>query len=252
MSRRVRIDLAYDGTDFDGWQLQPDRRTVQGVLEAAPGRIDGDRPVRVRGAGRTDAGVHARGQVADARLTTGLDDGAVAHALRGMLPADLRPLRVATVPPGFDARGDARSKTYTYRLDRTLAGDPFRTRHALHWPHGLDRAALGQGLALLPGRRDWSGFAGAACSVDNRVRELTAASYDEPRDDEGLFTFTADGFLNHMVRNLVGTLLAIASGRLPPSRVAEVLERRDRRLAGPTAAPQGLCLERVRYEGEQA
>jgi tRNA pseudouridine38-40 synthase len=247
-ARRLRIDLAYDGTDFSGWQVQPGERTVQGVLEAALTRINGDREVRVRAAGRTDAGAHARGQVVDARLGSPLADGDIAHALGRMLPADVRALAVTTVDEDFHARYHARSKTYAYRLDRTRTGDPFRARHALHWPHRLDRAALGAALAHLPGRRDWSGFTGAACNVEERVRTLTVAEYAEPEPAAGVFTFTADGFLNYMVRNLVGTLLEIGAGRRAADEIPTILESGDRDLAGPTAPARGLCLEHVSYD----
>jgi tRNA pseudouridine38-40 synthase len=248
--RRIRFDLAYDGTEYAGWQTQPGVRTVQETVERAASRISGDRPVRVRGAGRTDAGVHARQQVADASLATRLDDEELLRALRGLLPPDVRPLRVTSVQPDFHARILALSKTYRYRLDRTSCGDPFLARFALHQPRPMDRAALEESLSRLPGRRDWAGFAGAASEVENTVRDLSEASYVEPAPGLGVFTFTADGFLNHMVRNLVGTLLEIARGRFSPDRIDEVLQTGDRRLAGPTAPARGLCLERVRYPDE--
>ena len=250
-ARRLRIDLAYEGTEFAGWQVQPGLRTVQGVIEETLGRLQGGSPVRVRGAGRTDAGVHARGQVADAELAVRLDDAALCRALSGMLPEDVRPLRVTSVDSGFHSRRDALSKCYRYTLDRTASGDPFRARYSWHYPGELDQEALADGLARLPGRRDWSGFAGAACAVQDRMRRITVATYHEPSPAEGVFTFCADGFLNHMVRNLVGTLLEIARGRYPPGRIDEILEAGDRTLAGPTAPARGLCLEQVLYPDQK-
>jgi tRNA pseudouridine38-40 synthase len=186
--------------------------------------------------------------VADCELHTERSESEVEQALRSMLPGDLRPLRVSRAAPEFDARRDARSKTYRYRLDRTRHGDPFRRRFALHWPHALDAARLHAALAGLPGRRDWSGFAAATCEIEQRVRTLSVARYEEPAADEAALVFSADGFLTHMVRNLVGTLLAIASGRMPVERVPEILAGGDRTRAGPTAAARGLLLERIEYE----
>ncbi len=254
--RRLRIDLAYDGTEFAGWQVQPGARTVQGTLEEALGKLHGGRPLRARGAVRTDAGVHARRQVADCDLETALDDAGVLHALARMLPADVRPLDVRTVEPGWSARFAAAGKTYVYRLDRTPRGDPFRARYALHRPGPLDVAAIEDALARLPGRRDWSGFAAAGCTVENRVRALDVARWVEDPlppdpDAEARLVFRAEGFLQHMVRNLAGTLLEIGRGRFGPDRVDRVLETGDRRLAGPTAPAHGLTLWRVHYNAAE-
>jgi len=246
--RRIRLDLAYDGTDFAGWQSQPGARTVQGVVEEAIRRIQGGAPARLRGAGRTDAGVHARGQVADAEVSASVDDERLLRALRSMLPRDVRPLGVRTEAPSFHARHDAVSKTYRYVLDRSPHGDPFLARYALHHPHEMDLDAVADSLRRLPGRRDWSGFAGAACPREDRVRRLTEASCRTVAPHLLEFTFSADGFLNHMVRNIVGTLLEIARGRFRPGRIDEILASRDRTLAGPTAEARGLCLEKVEYD----
>ena len=245
--RRVRIDLAYDGTDFAGWQTQPGLRTVQGVLEGTLSRILGNRPVRVRGAGRTDAGVHACHQVCDFPFPAPTDDAGLLYSLRGMLPGDVRPLSLRTVDERFHSRKDALSKTYSYRLDLSPEGDPFRRRFALHHPQPLDRGAIEEALGLLPGRRDWTGFAAAACEVDDRVRHLTLARFEQASEHEARLTFVADGFLTHMVRNLVGTLLDISRGRLEVEQITRVLESNDRRLAGATAPAHGLFLERVGY-----
>jgi tRNA pseudouridine38-40 synthase len=249
--RRIRIDLAYDGTDFAGWQVQPGLRTVQGVVEQALTRLDGDRPVRLHGAGRTDAGVHARGQVAHCDLSTAEEDAELRRALSRILPGDVRPLALSSVAANFDVRRDALEKHYRYRIDRSQAGDPFTLRYVLHHPQPLDVDRMRVALALLPGRRDWSGFAAAACTVQDRVRTLTRAEFDGIDDGEAAFDFRGDGFLTHMVRNLVGTLLEVGRGKMAPERVVEILEAGDRKLAGPTAPPQGLCLERVVYGDER-
>jgi tRNA pseudouridine38-40 synthase len=246
-SRKLRIDLCYDGTDFAGWQIQPGLRTVQGVLEERLGRLAGGRPIRVSGAGRTDAGVHARGQVAVAEGPFALDDAALAYRLRRLLPPDVRPLRVATAGSDFDARRSARSKTYVYRLDLSTSGSPFERRFALHVPRGFDASRVERAVERLVGRHDWSGFTASGCTIEDRVRTMTEARLEPCAPGLVRFVFTADGFLTHMARNLAGTLLEIARGRLGPERVSEVLRSRCRELAGPTAPARGLWLERVEY-----
>jgi tRNA pseudouridine38-40 synthase len=248
--RRIRLDLTYDGTDFAGWQVQPRRRTVQGVVEDALTEIQGAERVSVRGAGRTDAGVHAGHQVADCEIRSRLDDPSLEQALRRMLPRDVRPLRVVTVPPEFHAQRDALAKTYRYRLDLSRHGDPFEARYALHHPHRLDVEVLATALRGLPGRRDWTGLAASACDKLDRIRHLTEAALERPAADRLCLRFTADGFLQHMVRNLVGTLLEIAGGRMPPETIEQALGSRDRSRAGPTAPAHGLCLARVLYREE--
>ncbi len=248
MERRVRIDLAYDGTAYAGWQLQPGSETVQAVVEEALCRIHGGRAVRLRAAGRTDSGAHARGQVADAWVTTRCDDGALIRALGHMLPQDVRPKRLLTVAPAFHAQHDAKSKTYRYLVDRSAHGDPWRRRYALDVSRVLDEDAIDAALALLPGTRDWSGFTGSACTVSDRRRTITEARRVLLRRGLQAFVFTADGFLTHMVRNIVGTLLEIGRGKIGPERIVEVFQTGERSRAGPTAPAKGLCLERVVYD----
>jgi tRNA pseudouridine38-40 synthase len=154
---------------------------------------------------------------------------------------------VATSSPTFHSRKDALSKTYRYRLDLSRHGDPFAARYALHYPHRLDLQLLADALRRLPGRRDWSGFAASACDKRDRVRQLTEARLEQPGEERLVLTFAADGFLQHMVRNLVGTLLEIGGERMPAETIEDVLSSGDRGRAGPTAAARGLCLARVRY-----
>lgn len=245
--RRLRIDLAYDGTNYRGWQVQPAAPTVQGVLESALSKIEGGRVVKVRGAGRTDAGVHARGQVADAQVLLRLADAQVLTALRAILPGDVRPLSVTTVGERFHARRDAVKKTYRYRLDRSEGGSPFLARYALHHARSLDLAAVEDALERLRGRRDFSGFAASSCEIEDRVRDLTEACVESGSGGVITFAFCADGFLTHMLRIVVGTLLEIGRGRFRPERIDEILATRDRRLAGPTAPAHALCLEQIVY-----
>jgi len=247
--RRIRIDLTYDGTAFCGWQWQERQRTVQGTVEEALTRLAGDVPVRLRAASRTDSGVHARQQVTDCVIDSRLDDDGLAHALGKMLPDDVRPTHVRTVATDFSSMHGALRKTYRYRLDRSRHGDPMAARFAVHHPHALDPGLVREGAKRLVGKHDWSGFADSRCTIENRVRELFEAGYEES-DDAGWFVFTADGFLTYMVRNLVGTLLEIGAGRMAPTDIDRILESGDRRLAASTAPARGLCLWRIVYSGE--
>ena len=251
--RRIRLDLSYDGTDFAGWQLQRNQRTVQGELERVLSELQGDGRVIVRGAGRTDSGAHAKQQVADFELASRLDDVTLERALSRMLPPDIRPLAVAGCRDEFHSQKHALSKTYRYRLDLSRHGDPFLARYALHYPHPLDATLVERALEQLPGRRDWSGFAASACEKPYRVRTLTEARLERPSAAGWELVFSADGFLQHMVRNVVGTLLEIGGRRMPARTMVEVLESQDRNQAGPTAPARGLCLMRVQYasDGEQ-
>jgi tRNA pseudouridine38-40 synthase len=156
-------------------------------------------------------------------------------------------LDLRTVPPTFHSQRDAAGKTYRYLLDLTRHGDPLSARYALRLRHRLDREVLDLALARLPGKRDWSGFAGAACTVDDRNRQLTEARCVEASDDKLWLSFSADGFLTYMVRNLVGTLLEIARGHYTVERIDEIITSGDRSLAGPTAPARGLYLWAVRY-----
>jgi len=251
VSRRIRLDLAYDGTDYAGWQVQLGQITIQSVLEATLTRLNGQRAVSIRAAGRTDAGVHARHQVCDFLFDGEAADDDLAHSLRCMLPAAIRPLALRSVAADFHARKSARGKHYRYRLDRSRYGNPVHARYALHQPQAMDLDALHDALGRLPGRRDWSGFTAAACDVDDRVRDLTVAEYRE-KGGSARFDFEGDGFLTHMVRNLVGTLLQVAAGKREAAEVDEILSCGDRRLAGPTAPPQGLHLWNVSYDEIEA
>ena len=178
--------LAYDGTDFSGWQFQPDRRTVQGVLKESLLRLQGGGRISLRGAGRTDAGVHAEGQVADCRIRCRLDEERLLHALSRLLPEDLRPIDLRTVSDRFHSQYMAQGKTYRYVIDHSPHADPFLARYAAHCSRRLDWTAMEAAIDRLPGRRDWSGFAGVAAPAGNRIRTLVQAvmireSVDFPR-----------------------------------------------------------------------
>lgn len=246
--RTFRLLLEYDGAGFEGWQLQPGgRRTVQGCLEATLEGLVGH-PVRVRGAGRTDAGVHARGQVAAARLATRLGPAELHRALDALLPPDLAVRELAPAADGFDPRRAARGKLYRYRVWNGRWRSPLRAAAWHHVPRPLDLAAMERAARDLRGRHDFASFRAAGSSVRTSVRSLRRLDLAGHAGDELELWFEGDGFLRHMVRNLVGTLLQVGLGRRPADGMPGLLAARDRSRAGPTAPARGLCLMRVDLE----
>jgi tRNA pseudouridine38-40 synthase len=242
-----RLVLEYDGTDFAGWQSQAQgERTVQGTLAAALAQIAGG-PVRVVGAGRTDAGVHAEGQVAAATLETRLDAETLARALNAKLPADVAVLAASVAADGFDPRREARSKLYRYTVWNGAVPSPLRRRRCHPVREPLDVAAMQKAALDLVGRHDFASFQAAGSSARSTVRLLSRASVDGEAGGEIRFELAGDGFLRHMVRNAVGTLLEVGLGRRDPASLATLLAARDRSRAGPTAPACGLTLVRVDY-----
>jgi tRNA pseudouridine38-40 synthase len=241
-----RATLAYDGTDFQGWQRQPRGRTVQAALEAALGTLAGGVEVRAQGAGRTDAGVHALGQVASFELERGWEPWALRRALNGLLPADIRAIEIAAADPAFHARRSARGKLYRYVLDTGAVQLPTRRRLVAHLPGPLDPERVQAVAALYLGRRDFASLASSGGDVRTSVREVQRS---EVRfEGETLcYEVEADGFLRKMVRSMVGGLIAAGGGQREPEALAEALASRDRRAWPPPAPACGLTLVRVDY-----
>jgi tRNA pseudouridine38-40 synthase len=262
--RTIKLLLAYDGTDFLGWQRQPVGPTVQGALEETLSRIDGAF-VAVAGAGRTDAGVHAAGQVATAVVTRALDGPSWRRALNGMLPPDIRILAVEEGAEGFHARFSARTKTYDYRIVNAPVVSPFWQRYAWHVRFPLDGEQMVRAARLLEGTHDFAAFRSTGTDVHTTVRRILQSDIECRRLDEGpaspggvpdvaltegtLLTYrvTGSGFLRHMVRAIVGTLVEVGAGRTAVRDIGELLERGHRDAAGPTAPAAGLCLVHVDY-----
>jgi tRNA pseudouridine38-40 synthase len=238
----TRLDLAYDGSGFRGWAAQPGLRTVQGELEAALATLlRRDAPLSV--AGRTDAGVHAWGQVAS---FAGDPPERLAQRLNGVVGSDLAVTGVSAAPDGFDARRDARSRTYCYRVLAREAPDPFERGRALWWPHGLDREALDACAAALAGSHDFTAFTPTETDHVRFEREIFRAEWLW-EGELGAFWVEADAFMRKMVRGLVGTMLEVGSGRRSPEEFAALLEGAPREQGGDTAPAHGLYLAEVRY-----
>lgn len=241
--RTFRLDIRYDGTDFAGWQIQPGMRTVQGEIEGVLARVL-RAPVRVRGSGRTDAGVHALRQTADFRAETDLPEGVIRRALRGLLPEDLALLDLAEAPEGFDSRREALYRVYRYRIHR--GRDPLLRRRCWAVEGALDVEAMAAGAARLAGEIDATSFAASTrAGMDNRVavEESTLAE----AGPEIRYEIRANRFVHHMVRNIVGTLVEIGRGTRRRDDVPRILEARDRCAAGRTAPARGLYLVEVGY-----
>ncbi len=240
----VRLEIEYDGSGFHGWARQPELRTVQGVLEAALGQVLREE-VLLTVAGRTDTGVHALGQVASFETAAEMPPD-LARNLNGLTPDDVAVRAAEPVDDGFNARFDARSRSYLYRVATTKAASPFERGRALWWPHRVDREALDACAAALVGTHDFTAFTPTQTDHVRFERDVFAASWT----DEGeilAFRITADAFMRNMVRALVGTMLGVASSQRTVESFEELLEGRPRTEGGDTAPPHGLYLESVSY-----
>jgi tRNA pseudouridine38-40 synthase len=244
--QNYKLTIQYDGTNYHGWQVQPNGRTIQGELTRVLSLLD-KREVRVHGAGRTDAGVHAEGQVASLLLARPLEPLRLRDAINGNLERDLRVIGVEGVAESFHARFAAREKTYRYRLVVGEVMSPFLNRYALHHRRALDVDAMRRAAATVIGTHDFSAFTVVDSERESHVRTLKQLEVQADGELISIYA-TADGFLRYMVRNLVGTLLEIGRGERPLTGMREVLEGRDRTRAGATAKPHGLTLMRVAYD----
>jgi tRNA pseudouridine38-40 synthase len=276
MTRNIKLTIAYDGGDFHGWQVQPGQQTVQGVLMDLLYRITGEMPA-LCGAGRTDAGVHAWGQVAHFKTESAINPHQLAGALNALAPPSIRIREAAEVPVDFHARWLASAKTYQYRIYRGAVVPPFYWRYVLHDPRPLDFAAMAEAARYFEGEHDFSSFAASTGSIEEdrerimtrrialsemvrcetpfatRIASMTpTASTPFPGEQAGtaeewVYAVRGRSFLRNMVRKIVGTLLEIGRGRMGPQDIAELFDARDRTRSGPVAPPQGLCLMSVEY-----
>ncbi len=242
-----RLLIEYDGHDFEGWQVQPDgKRTLQGCLIDAIETISG-KTSRVTGSGRTDSGVHAEGQVVSALIDTHLSPGELLRALNGNLPRDMVILDVERSAPKFDARRDPVSKLYRYAIWNSPLRSPLRVRRFAHIPIPLDVGPMVRAAEDLVGTHDFRCFQAAGSGVEETVRSIYRLDVIGRSGDEIAIEVRGSGFLRHMVRNIAGTLIEVGRGRRSPESMRELIEARNRDLAGPTAPAEGLTLISVEY-----
>jgi tRNA pseudouridine38-40 synthase len=248
--RNLKLVLAYDGTDFSGWQVQPGARTIQGTLASAMERVTGEK-LLPQGSGRTDSGVHALAQVASFVTQSPIPAENLVIALNDVLPSAIRVLEAVEAPPEFHARKSACAKTYRYRIYRRAICPPFLARYVWHYPYPLDEDEMRAVAGLIVGEHDFTSFAavdperGHEEAVSN-VRQIFSSTW-ERQGDEFVYIVRGSGFLHHMVRNLVGTFLLAGKKTLSASDLTRILEARSRSQAGATAPASGLCLVSVEY-----
>lgn len=246
MARTFKLVLQYDGTEYVGWQRQERGESVQGLVEAALARIEA-KPVALHGAGRTDAGVHALAQTASARLDTLLDPATLGRALNANLPPAIRVTSVELARDEFHARFDARSKSYEYRIRNSPIVPPFERLYVWHVVQPLDVEGMQRAAALLVGTHDFAAFQGTDSEVHTTVRRVLTAGWQRPADGLLTFEISGEGFLRHMVRRIVGTLVEIGSGRRPDDEIARLLASGPVQDVARTAPACGLFLIRVEY-----
>ena len=249
--RTIKLTVAYDGTGYVGWQRQASGESIQGLLEDALAKIE-HRAVTVHGAGRTDAGVHATGQVASARIACDHDEATLLRALNANLPSAVRVYDVAVVPDDFHARFSATGKVYEYRIWNGAAVPPMLRLYTWHVPQPLDVSPMQAGADAIPGEHDFAAFQGAGSTTHTTVRRLTTARWHAAADGSLVFRIAGEGFLRYMVRSLVGTLVEIGQRRRDPADVARLLADPDRARVGRTAPPEGLFLVKVEYDTERS
>jgi tRNA pseudouridine38-40 synthase len=247
-----KLLIQYDGTDFHGWQVQENSRTIQGELERVLTMIE-DAPVAVVGSGRTDAGVHAEGQVANVRVNRSFTPDRLKHAINGNLWRDVRIMKAERAPDGFHARFSAKHKTYVYRVVNAPVMSPFWRRFAHHESRPLDVARMNDAARMFLGEHDWAAFSSAQADGENRVRTVTDFSVESSWDSQAQaqlieFRISAPGFLRYMVRSIVGTMLEVGRGEKDFDTIQTAIVTGDRDLAGKTAPAQGLTLIRVDYD----
>lgn len=272
--KTFKLTIAYDGTDFSGWQVQPGEATIQGELQAALGRITGETPLP-QGSGRTDAGVHALGQVASFALQAPIPPENLLRALNRTLPASIRVLETEIVPGSFHARHSAVAKTYEYRVFRESVCPPTLARYVLACPWPMDMDALQRAAGLFVGEHNFLSFAASDPDLARRgrisplegppleamrpsaphpVKTIFSSAWERQQTAAGellVYRVRGSGFLHHMVRNLVGTMLDVGRGRLKSEEIPGILATRSRAAAGPTAPARGLYLHSVEYACEQ-
>lgn len=247
--RNIKLTIAYDGTEYHGWQIQPGCVTIQGVLTEALRSLLGPR-ARICGASRTDAGVSALGQVGLVQIDSPIPTENMAKAITDRLPENMTIVKAEEVPMGFDVIGDVKSKLYRYAIFTGPVRPVLHLRHCWHVPADLDAAAMSAAGNLLVGKKDFKSFAAAADHREDSIRTVFRCDVAAAPAEDGRWIYVdaeGDGFLYNMVRNMVGTLVEVGLGRWKSEKITEILEARDRKAAGPIAPPNGLCLMWIKY-----
>lgn len=243
--RNIKLTIHYDGTAYHGWQAQPGVDTVGGKVQEALETLTG-LSVKVNGSSRTDAGVHALGQVANIRIDSPVPTANLVKALTDRLPDDIAVTEAVDVPEAFDAISDTKSKLYRYSICTAPVRSVMDIRYCWHRPGKLDADAMAAAARLLIGKHDFKSLAGAADDRENSIRTITRCSV--VAEETWIYIeVAADGFLYNMVRNIVGTLVEVGRGRWAPEKITEILKAKDRSAAGPIAPASGLCLMRIDY-----
>lgn len=245
--QRYKCVIAYDGSQFSGFQIQPQARTVQGEIEAVLKKMHKGKRMKVVGSGRTDAGVHAYGQVVHFDSPLQIEEAKWQTALNSLLPADIVFRSIVKTDQAFHARHSAIAKEYRYKIYTSPSRNPFKRHYALHFPFPLNTEKIKEAIPLLVGTHDFTSFCSAKTDVAHKVRTVTSIDIRE-QGDELIFIFNGEGFLYHMVRIMTGTLLEIGNGKRQPEEITAILQGKDRTLAGKTAPPEGLYLSSVFYD----
>ncbi len=240
--------LEYKGTKYYGWQRQPDKPTIQGILEELFSSFLKE-PIKIIGAGRTDSGVHAIGQVANFITTSDLPPKAYFFGIKGLLPEDIRIKSVIKGPLYFHSRYHAKKKTYIYRIQMGTPPSIFLKEYCWHIKENLDLMIVKEALSYIVGTHDFKVFQASGSSVRTTIRTIYQANINYGDHGHIVITITGNGFLRHMVRNIVGTIVEIGRKKIPPSKIKSLIELGDRSLAGPTAPAHGLFLSHIYYEG---
>ena len=248
--RNIKLTLAYDGSEFHGWQLQPGVATIQGELADVARKITQEK-IFIHGASRTDAGVHALGQVAHFRTHSGLSAEEFQRAFNALLPPAIRIMAAEEAGPDFHARWQALAKTYQYRIFRGRVVPPFEWQRVLHYPWPLDESSMAEAAPMFEGEHDFTSFAASSGSEeDDRDRNTLRMIYRSEllrRDDELVYVVRGKSFLRYMVRKIVGTLLEVGKRKIAPADIAHLFELRDRSKSGQTVPPEGLYLVSLEY-----
>ncbi len=244
--RNIKLLIEYDGTNYQGWQIQPKGPTVQGILEEKIGLLTGQ-PVQLFGSGRTDSGVHALGQVAHFKTQNPMNVRTIQRGLNSLLPRDIVIQRAEEVGEGFHARKHSKSKIYEYRILNRNLRSAFHRGYVWHIPQKLDLAEMKKATQSLIGEHDFSAFRTVGSPTRTTVRRVIRAEWKRGRDGLIRFEIEANGFLKQMVRSIIGTLVEIGKGRMKAEDLRKILNSRDRKEAGPTAPAQGLFLKEVKY-----